>query len=373
MNFNQLLCVAACACLALPVWAHVESSTFRPESHAPAGVMSDHLHVKGEWMFGYRYLTSEYRGLYQGSSSITPEQAGAAGYSMVGRTMSMEMHMLDIMYAVSDQVTLMLMPMHMSMDMTMEGTGTMPMGGMQGMAHNSGHSMTMGDSMMGDPVMDDSMMDDHMMGSMSHSHGTSGWGDTNVSALIRLHASEGHSLHLTLGITVPTGSVDEKKPNGMFEHYGMQLGSGTWDLVPNLTYTGYRDRVSWGVQVGGTERLESANDSGFAFGDQRFATGWLGYRVAPWLSATVRIEYEYEDQLSGEYNGAYPRKSPGDDIDNYGGEFVTAGIGFNAVAQRGPLAGMRLGLEWESRVDESYNGIQLGAEDGWNLSLSYAF
>ena len=88
MNFNQLLCVAVCACLAMPVWAHVESSTFRPESHAPAGVMSDHLHAKGEWMFGYRYLTSEYRGLYQGSSSITPEQAGAAGYSMVGRTMS---------------------------------------------------------------------------------------------------------------------------------------------------------------------------------------------------------------------------------------------------------------------------------------------
>lgn len=362
MNFNQLLCVAACACLALPVWAHVESSTFRPESHAPAGVMSDHLHAKGEWMFGYRYLTSEYRGLYQGSSSITPEQAGAAGYSMVGRSMSMDMHMLDIMYAVSDRVTLMFMPMHMSMDMTMEGTGAMPMEGMHGMADDMGADM-MGGHMMGD----------QMMGSMTHSHGTSGWGDTNISALIRLHGSDGHNLHLTLGISAPTGSVDEKKPNGMFEHYGMQLGSGTWDLVPNLTYTGYRDRVSWGAQIGGTERLESANDSGFAFGDQRFATGWLGYRVAPWLSATVRLEYEYEDQLSGEYNGAYPRKSPGDDVANYGGEFMTAGIGFNAVAQRGPLAGMRLGLEWESRVDESYNGIQLGAEDGWNLSLSYAF
>ena len=169
MNFNQLLCVAACACLALPVWAHVESSTFRPESHAPAGVMSDHLHAKGEWMFGYRYLTSEYRGLYQGSSSITPEQAGAAGYSMVGRSMSMDMHMLDIMYAVSDRVTLMFMPMHMSMDMTMEGTGAMPMEGMHGMADDMGADM-MGGHMMGD----------HTMGSMTHSHGTSGWGDTNV-------------------------------------------------------------------------------------------------------------------------------------------------------------------------------------------------
>ncbi len=362
MNFNQLLCVGVCVCLAMPVWAHVESSTFRPESHAPAGVMADHLHAKGGWMFGYRYLTSEYRGLYQGSSSITLEQAGAAGYSMVGRSMSMKMHMLDIMYAVSDRVTLMLMPMHMSMDMTMEGTGTMPMGGMHGMAHHSDAGITMGDS----------MMDDSMMGWMTHSHGTSGWGDTNVSALIRLYAFEGHSLHLTLGISVPTGSVDEKKPNGMLEHYGMQLGSGTWDLAPNLTYTGYRDRVSWGVQMGGTERLESANASGFAFVDQRFATGWLGYRLAPWLSVTVRLEYEYEDQLSGEYNAAYPRKSPGDELGNYGGEFVTAATGFNAVARRGPLAGVRLGLEWESRVDESYNGIQLGAEDGWSLSLSYA-
>ena len=51
---------------------------------------------------------------------------------------------------------------------------------------------------------------------------------------------------------------------------------------------------------------------------------------------------------------------------------MTAAVGFNALALRGPLAGVRLGVEWESRVDESYNGIQLGAEDGWSVSLSYA-
>lgn len=350
MNCNKLLWLCVCTCLAIPAFAHEDVTKLRPESHAPAGVMSDHLHPKGEWMLGYRYLTDEYRGLYKGSRRITPEEAGMAGYSMVGKSMSMEMHMLDIMYAVSDRVTLMFMPMYMSMDMTMESAGSMQMAGM-------GHDMAMGG---------------HMGGAMTHSHGTSGWGDTNLSALIRLYESNGHSLHMTMGVTAPTGAVDKRKPNGLYEHYGMQLGSGTWDLVPNLTYTVYREKVSWGVQLGGTWRLESANDSGFSFGDEIFASSWVGYRVAPWLSASLRLTYQHEDPLSGEYNAPYPDKSPGDYIENYGGESITAGFGFNTVVRQGVLVGVRVGLEWESRIDESYNGIQLGADDGWSLSLSYA-
>ena len=29
-------------------------------------------------------------------------------------------------------------------------------------------------------------------------------------------------------------------------HYGMQLGSGTWDLLPSVTYSGDHRRWSWG-------------------------------------------------------------------------------------------------------------------------------
>ena len=37
--------------------------------------------------------------------------------------------------------------------------------------------------------------------------------------------------------------------NGVFTHYRMQLGSGTWDFWPSLTYTGRADRLAWGAHT----------------------------------------------------------------------------------------------------------------------------
>jgi len=36
--------------------------------------------------------------------------------------------------------------------------------------------------------------------------------------------------------------------------YPMQIGSGTFDLYPGLTYTGQRDQAGWGGQVLATIR-----------------------------------------------------------------------------------------------------------------------
>ena len=61
-----------------------------------------------------------------------------------------------------------------------------------------------------------------------------------------------------------------------YTHYGMQLGSGTWDFLPSLTYTGACRRVSFGAQASGTVRLEHENDSGYALGDVFQASAWGG-------------------------------------------------------------------------------------------------
>jgi hypothetical protein len=73
--------------------------------------------------------------------------------------MTMNMYMLDIMYAPTDWLTLMLRPMWMSHEMTMG-----PLRGVMPMGHDDHSGMDMGGH------------SEHMG---SHSHSTEGWGDTS--------------------------------------------------------------------------------------------------------------------------------------------------------------------------------------------------
>ena len=42
--------------------------------------------------------------------------------------------------------------------------------------------------------------------------------------------------------------------------YAMQLGTGTFDLLPGLTYSGHKDAWSWGGQYSAAIRLEDEKD-----------------------------------------------------------------------------------------------------------------
>ena len=323
---------------------------FAPEGHAPVGVMGDHTHEAGEWMLGYRYLKTNFSDLYQGSSEVDEMAASMAGYGMVATSMDMEMHMLDIMYAPTENITLMLMPMYMNMSMDMS---MMPMT----MNSNSG--------------MSNSLMMGH--GSMMHSHSVSGLGDTNASALINLGRDGNWTLHATVGVNIPTGSVNKKDSEGRYTHYGMQLGSGTWDFTPALTYTAKKNALSWGSQLGAKIPLENQNSSGYRLGEQYMLTAWTAYRIRNWLSISGRIAWNKAGNINGQYDGPQKLSSPSDFVNNYGGEYADLGLGLNLVAQHGSLAGIRLGVEWVKNINSSVNGIQLARDDGLNISLGYAF
>jgi len=325
--------------------AKADERVFVPESHAPAGVMSEHMHHAGEVMTGYRYQRSSYKGLYQGSRKISVDDLAAAGFGMMSTSMEMEMMMLDLMYAPTDRLTFMLMPMYMLMDMDMAATGA-EMG--HGHGGHGGHEV-------------------------AHSHGVSGFGDTNLSAIFRLAAQEHYQVIGSLGVWAPTGKANLKNADGTYVHYGMQLGSKTWDLAPSITYTGLSGQLSWGAQASALIRLESENNSGFAFGDKYQATFWGAYRLLDSASLSVRLAWENQDAISGHYNGPHHHNAPEDFQENYGGEFIDAGLGLNFVVRDNRLAGLRLGAEWVTRIDEKYNGYQLGMNNAFHLSISYAF
>ena len=330
------------------------------DTHAPAGVMFDHMHKAGEFMIGFRYAYSSEGGdMLHGSDKASDQEIIDNGCnpnkcSMVQSDMAMNMYMLDIMYAPTDWMTLMVMPMYMSHDMTMRP-----------LQSSMGHMDHMGMDM----PMDETAA--HMHGG-SHSHGTDGWGDTIFGPELRLAHGPDYHLQFAPMFSAPTGNVDYKM-NGSFTHYMMQLGSGTWDFIPSITYTGRADRVTWGAQVLGVLRLEEENDSGYQLGDVFQATGWGSYRLANWISASVRGLYTEQGKIDGHYNGPHSHKSPPDFQFNYGGRFWDIGFGVNTVVPSGTFKGLRLSAEWLQPVGENVNGYQLERDGTLWANASMAF
>jgi hypothetical protein len=230
------------------------------------------------------------------------------------------------------------------------------------------------------------MSNDHVNTGMS----TGGVGDTGMYALFKLLGTPDHRINMTLGITAPTGNVGlqmrhtmgQESHGGMvanpgtsggFYDYGMQLGSGTWDFKPSMTYTGNYDDWSWGAQVNGTKRLENKNESGYALGDIIQSTAWSSYQLLNWLSTSVRGVYTVQGGVKGEYNGFIDKMGPTDYPRNYGGKYWDVGFGINAFVPSGDLVGNNLSFEWLQPVSTDVNGYQLNRDGALAATWSYMF
>jgi hypothetical protein len=264
--------------------------------------------------------------------------------------MDMHMSMLELMYAPTDWLTLMAMTGYTEMSMDMYGS---PHHGGHGGGHEEGGH---------EPVHREHF-----------SHGTAGWGDTSLTAMFTLFNANHQTAHLDIGLSFPTGSVDEKGHGGAYTHYGMQLGSGTYDLLPGITYLGQNDRISWGAQYSAVLRLEDANDSGFRFGDVHQVTAWTAYRICDWASVSGRIAYRSEGHLRGHYDGAHNHSTPPDLQVNYGGDWLDLGVGLNLWVPDGPLKGNRLAIESLWPVYQDLNGIQLEKDVTLYVTWQWSF
>lgn len=327
-----------------------------------AGLMHDHMHEGGEIMIGLRAERQRSSGsARQGTRALSDAAVLAAGYNTRAMSVEMDMVMLDLMYAPSSDLTLMVMPHYMWHRMEMVGIdparAPMDMGGGIGTGMDGGHA-------------------GHGAGlafGQVHAHGTEGFGDTLVSASYRLARGRSLAAHATLGLWLPTGRVDRRNADGTFVHYGMQSGSGTWDIEPVLTASGQRGALGWGGQAAYRWRTESANASGFAFGDRARASGWVSYLLARGLGATARLEYEHEGAIEGHYNGPHRHNTPSDIQANYGGDVVSAALGLNWRIPTGGAMGPQIGVEFAVPLHQDLNGIQLPRDSRLALSLAQTF
>ena len=207
-----------------------------------------------------------------------------------------------------------------------------------------------------------------------------GWGDTSLSGIYNLYKDQNHSVNLSLGISAPTGSIKEKDdvltPMGTTPTlrlpYTMQLGSGTWDALPGVTYSGHKDKWSWGAQYKAVIRMESENSQGYRWGNRHSLTGWSGYKLSDQVSATALISAQTMGKIKGsDTNITAPVQTA--NPDNYGGESVDIGAGFTYTPDIPSIRGLEIGTELRVPVYQNLNGVQMDRD--WNLTagMTYRF
>jgi hypothetical protein len=360
------LCAGILMGLSAPAIAHennnhqlsVGSSGLRADDHAPIGVMRDHMHKKGEWMLSYRYMRMHMEDNRDGTDGLSPEEIattvpnrffGTPGQPptlrVVPTEMTTDMHMFGAMVAPADWMTLMLMGHYIDRDMDhitfAGGAGTTRLG--------------------------------------TFSTEAKGWGDTSVSALLRLYEDSTHHLQLNAGLSLPTGSIKERDtvltPMGAFVNlrlpYAMQLGSGTYDFLPGITYYGRERKWGWGAQYAGTIHM-GENSQNYTRGDKHMVTAWGSYLWTNAISTSLRVTGETESDIDG-IDSMIIAPVQTADPDNYGGERVSLSLGVNAVVPSGFLKGHRFSIEATAPVYQDLNGPQLERDHTIILGWSKAF
>jgi hypothetical protein len=257
--------------------------------------------------------------------------------------MIMQMHMFSAMYAPTDWVTGMLMVNYLDKEMdhiTFRGAvGTTPLG--------------------------------------TFTTRSSGFGDTTLTGLFRLYDKGPQHVHLNLGISLPTGSTTKTgqvlAPNGtrptLRLPYPMQLGSGTYDLLPGLTYTAHAGKVGWGAQYAGAVRL-GTNSEGYTLGNEHQLTAWGSYLWRPGISTSFRVEGQTVGNIDGqdpEIVAPVQTADPG----KQGGNRVDLLLGFNLAGEQGGWRGQRLAFEIGLPVFQDLDGPQL--ETDWLLWAGYQY
>lgn len=303
----------------------------RPDGHAPIGVMGDHMHHAGEVMLSYRFMRMNMNGSRDDTGRVS-SAAVLRDFPVTPYDMDMEMHMLGAMWAPHDVVTLMAMVPFVRLDMKHRTrTG----------AHFTTHA--------------------------------NGLGDVKLAGLIRLFDTGMHHVHLNAGLSIPTGRISAKDdtPAGRARlPYPMQLGSGTWDLLPGVTYTGKSEALSWGAQILATYRT-GTNNKGYRWGHRWGATAWLARPWADWLSTSLRLDYASWRNIRGNDDDLVRTLAPTADPDRRAGKRLDLLLGVNFLVTGGPLRGHRLAVEAGRPIYQDLDGPQL--ETDWMISAGWQY
>jgi hypothetical protein len=286
----------------------------------------------GRWMVGYQFMNEELDGMLDGTD-------GASKASVLNRfattptDMTMQMHMAMVMYAPTDRLTLMAMLSYVQMSM--------------GELHRDGTRST---------------------------EQSEGIGDLETRGLYSLYAAKDlrHRILINFGIGVPTGSINLRDAEGSRLEYPMQLGSGTYSLLPGITYLGQAIPWGWAADLNATVRL-GRNDIGYRLGNHYQSSVTTSREFPNGVSLSAGARGEVWENIHGSDPQLDPTDEPTKDPHLQGGQRLSAllGITFHPVSKL--LKGQHLHVLGEVPVVQSLDGPQLKRKwvirAGWQLEF----
>ncbi|HAB18212.1 MAG TPA: transporter [Verrucomicrobiota bacterium] len=302
----------------------------------PINVLGSHTHLKGGIMVGYRYMYMNMEHNLDGTHEVSVDEV-LQDYPVAHTRMTMQMQMVELMYAPSDTLNLMAMVPFRNLSM------------------------------------------DHLnRAGEEYTANTSGIGDLNLMALINVYGDprvKGQRLVVNAGLTVPTGSIDEMDERAGGHHrleYAMQLGSGTVNLEIGLSYLGESEDWAWGAHALGLLPM-GYNDNDYRLGSEYFIDTWVQYKVRDWFGPSARLNWRGWNNIHGADPELDPARNPAFDAQKQAGERLDFLLGLNFYIPNGVLKGNRFSVEGGVPVYQNIDGPNLGLDWLITAGWSYSF
>jgi hypothetical protein len=285
------------------------------EYEMPMSVLGAHTHHAGEYMIGLTTSYMKMGGSRDGKSRVSNGEL-LKTYPTVHTEMRVRTTVLTAMYAPTDETTYMTM--------------------VPKVRKESRHLRTDG---------------------TRFTEVTDGIGDVQLHALHTFHREGADRMHFDAGISLPTGSIDEGE-GGQREHYMQQLGSGTVDLLPGVTYLFEAEQWAWGAQVSSVLRL-GENKHDYRLGNRYALTSWVQSRFNENVAVSLRLNAQQWGNIRGMDKSLDPALISENDTSHYGGRRVDALVGLSYYGTEGALQGHRVELEGGWPIYQHLDGPQL--------------
>jgi len=228
-----------------------------------------------------------------------------------------------------------------------------------------------------------------MTGAPDYTMKSAGMGDTMLMGKYRLYSDDAlvptNQLSLFMGLSLPTGSINEKNANHPLDvrkgeqlPYGMQLGSGTLDPSLGLLYQGSSSPLWWGANLIYTGRWHK-NSRDYRLGNTYRYDLYAMYQLRYDTLVQFQINGKYEGSIKGEMDelrtglsghavhgdAASPLMTPLWDNGNYGGHRISTTVGFQWQPFPLHIIDVSLGLP----LFQQLNGPQL--KDDYRVAFTW--
>ncbi len=294
--------------------------------------------------FGYEYVQARFEDYQSGTRSLTVADVFASGFAVVPADITQEAHLFKIGYDVNPRLTLNLQI----------------------------------------PVVRQSTFHFGPPGTIFEEFTikTQGLGDVSLAASYVAWTRDQHAVLADAGFSFPTGSITEKgrTPRSATQDtivpYTMQLGSGTIDFKPALTYIGHSDWLEWGTRAQGNLRL-GRNSRDYSLSNRFSLRNWVTLTKFKYFQPSLRLLTELWDRIHGadddlfiiRPNGTIFTPAPVTDPELFGGEKVSVGLGLRIPFRDGFFKGQAVEIDGSIPVYQSLNGPQPG--ESWRFGIAW--